>query len=271
MKDRINFMKISIDNETRQIYFENDVYEIGVSLLSFIHLDFDEDNSEHPYIHFFQTNKKTLDELQAQYGETILIYLYLDPLKSELYSNEKKFNLLRTIQSPIMRFGRKYADFELPKKNVMVEFQSVEVSKGNWHLLEIYDAPDLSIVCYIEFIKLVQFDLNVRKCQNCRQYFIPKGDYDTRYCDRIPDGKKRTCQQMGAVKLYQEKVSKTPILNEYRKIYRRFHARQRNGTITPEQFKVWATKATSIRDTAMRDGVTVEQFIEKIDGISIKI
>lgn len=262
-------MKVSIDNDTRQIYFENEAHEIGVSLLSFIHLDSNESNNEHPYIRFFQTNKKMLDKLQAQYGETILVCLYLDSLKSELYSMGNKLNSLKTIRPPVMRLGHIYANFELPKKNLTVQYQAVEISKSEWHLLEVYDALDLSVVCYIEFIKMVQFGLSVRKCENCRQYFIPKGDYDTKYCDRIPKGEKRTCQQIGAVKLYQKKLSQNPILNEYRKIYRRFHARKRNGIITLEQFKEWGKESLKIRDEAMRDNLTVEQFIEKINGISI--
>jgi len=104
---------------------------------------------------------------------------------------------------------------------------------------------------------------------NCKGFFIPKGEYDVKYCDRIPKGETRTCQQVGAIKAFKSKVADNPILTEYNKIYRRFHSRKRNGTITPEQFKIWTKESAKVRDKAVRDSLTLDQFIAEIDDISI--
>lgn len=50
----------------------------------------------------------------------------------------------------------------------------------------------------LEFTKLLEHQVRFRKCGRCERYFILKGNYDTRYCNRIAEGTNRTCQDLAA-------------------------------------------------------------------------
>ena len=54
---------------------------------------------------------------------------------------------------------------------------------------EVYHSSEVEAACYVEFMKLVQYNLSICKCNNCGLYFILKGDYDTKYCSADRSGK----------------------------------------------------------------------------------
>ena len=274
---------IYIDNNSKTIGFNEQISnDIGASLLSFIKLKWNSDNSEHPYIKHFPNDKETLVDAQSCYGNAIIECLYVAPYYQPDY--ESKLDVPSQKPNEFHRGGllpmqnmrsllavervceRGFNDILIDLK---MRFEAIKISNGETRLYEVYTVYNVLEVCCIEFMKMVQFNLCVRICDNCKHFFIPKGEYNVRYCDRIPQGETRTCQQIGAVKTFKSKVADNPILTEYNKIYRRFHSRKRYGIIKPEQFKAWTKKAVQIRDTAIKDGLTVEQFQAEIDGISI--
>lgn len=230
-------------------------------------------SSEHPYIKKLPDNKNTLAKLQARYMDMVEKCLYLPfyqrGVKTEIriVRGEGTIGDVNRYVSAVSHLY--YSDFNAPDISVSLQYRAVETQRGESRLLEIYTIPDTETVCYIEFMKMVQFGLNVRSCHNCGAFFISKGDYDTKYCDRKPTGEEHTCQQIGAVKAYQAKVADNPVLAEYGKLYRRYHSRKRNGIITPEQFTAWTKQTVKIRDKAVRGNSQLEQFREEIDGISI--
>jgi len=264
----------SVDNANKQIRFHQEDefkevvgagYDIGLSLLSFIEPNFNAKDKKHPYIKHFKTDKKMLTELQAKYRQAVSECLDLDvPVESSA-----KYIRMKNVDEP-----KKYAptlrflhyDYNALDDSAKIQYKVLPVSHSLM-VCEVCPAPDLATLCYVEFMKMVQFNLSVRKCQNCGMYFMPKGEYDTKYCDRKPDGANRTCQQIGAVKAYQDRVADNPILSAYHKIYRRFHSRKRHGMITPEQFEEWAKRAKKERDTAIQEDITAEDFQDRMNTI----
>ena len=269
--------EIYIDSTNKTIRFEDsNQYEIGLALLSFIELDLNTKSSEHPYLKYYNTDKeKTLAELQAWCREAVIDCLYAKYYQKNLKAAEKPTRIgkgsMKTGRDEILPPVRHlyYSEFVNLDKSITMRYKVEEISDEKNILLEVYSAPDLSTVCFIEFMKMVQFGINIRLCHNCRRFFISKGEYDTKYCDRTPEGEERTCAQIGAVNAFKTKLKENPLLAEYTKIYRRFHARKRNGIITSEQFNVWKGCAAKIRDTAISENMTVEEFIKEIDSISI--
>ena len=81
---------------------------------------------------------------------------------------------------------------------------------------------------YLEFSKLLEEGVQFHKCGRCGRYFLSKGDYHEQYCDRILPGEGRTCQQLTAQEVYQNKLKENDgqnALNIYQKYYKRYFAR----------------------------------------------
>jgi hypothetical protein len=120
----------------------------------------------------------------------------------------------------------------------------------------------------LELMKMIQMGIMVRRCANCGRYFVIKGDYGTKYCDRIPVGQKRTCQGIGSLNEYKLKVKNSDLLSAYTRAYNRIYNRKKmQGTVSQIQFDAWVKSATTMRDNA-RDGKISESeaikwFIEQ--------
>lgn len=89
----------------------------------------------------------------------------------------------------------------------------------------------------LEFTKLLEHQVRFRKCGRCGRYFIMKGNYDTRYCDRIAEGTNRTCQDLAAQENYQKKNVDNHAVHIYSKYYKRYSARVSVKQIREDDFK----------------------------------
>lgn len=114
-----------------------------------------------------------------------------------------------------------------------------------------YECLAIEEYLIIEFRKMIELDLKVKKCKKCGKYFVLKGDYSTDYCDRISAGEKFTCKRIAAINARKSKISSNPILKEYEKAYKRKYAQVSNKRLKPEEFRLWVDEATSRRKTAL--------------------
>ncbi|MCL2843522.1 MAG: DUF6076 domain-containing protein [Oscillospiraceae bacterium] len=288
-------IEMQIDNENRKITLAGKTDDIGAALLSFVEMDIDNIDDDHPYIKSFSTAREALIEIQNQYKN--LVQKILLSMKKPIYAprdknidreaaiaedmrmqpsvklylrnrpDQKQTGWVGAMPDEVVTLGLR--DFDASGVKISLEYRPKKIGE-QFSLVEVYTVSDLATICYLEFMRMAQLGILVRKCKNCARYFILKGEYDTKYCDLPPLGNaKRTCRQIGATNLFKEKVAESPVLSEYNKIYRRFHSRKRNGIITPDQFKTWTTQAKEIRDKAVADNWTVEQLKAEIDTISI--
>ena len=127
-------------------------------------------------------------------------------------------------------------------------------------------ASKISSLLYIEFMKMIQNNVSVSVCENCGKYFIPKGNYDMKYCEREVNGEK-VCQKIGAVITFKKKVRKNPIYGEYEKVYKRFYARKRKGLVSQSQFNDWLKKASKLKKDALKGILSTDDFIQLISDI----
>jgi len=112
--------------------------------------------------------------------------------------------------------------------------------------VQIYDAYEVNSFADMIYLELYQMILNniaVKKCEWCGKYFVLKGNYGTKYCSRIPRGKKQTCQHLGSTRDFNVRVKKSDAQKEYLKAYKRMHARISYGMMTKAEFKKWNMKA----------------------------
>lgn len=134
-------------------------------------------------------------------------------------------------------------------------------------LNEEYIASDISSLLYLEFMKMLQYNVFVRKCENCGRLFAVRGNYNKKYCDRRIEGTSKTCQEIGATNSFKNKMLKDPIIGEYQSAYKRLYARKRTGKITKEELDMQIKKATLLRDKAVAGSVELQGYLDQITKI----
>ncbi len=132
---------------------------------------------------------------------------------------------------------------------------------------ENYLASDISSLLYIEFMKMLQFNICVVKCENCGRLFAVKGNYNKKYCDRIIEAIGKSCQEVGATNSFKRKMQDNPIIGEYQKAYKRIYARKRTGKISQSELTKQIKKATALRDKAIAHKITEKEFLDQIRTI----
>jgi hypothetical protein len=116
------------------------------------------------------------------------------------------------------------------------------LKQQNIQLYDAYEVNSFADIVYLELYQMLLNNIAVKKCEWCGKYFVLKGDYGTKYCSRIPKGKKQTCQHLGSTRDFN-KVKKSEANIEYGKAYKRMHARIKYGMLSKEDFKKWNMKA----------------------------
>ena len=141
--------------------------------------------------------------------------------------------------------------------------QKIKMTEG----FEVYDVESIA---YLEFFKMLEYNLIARKCHNCGRYFIFKGNYDNKYCSRKYYSN-RTCQQIGADKDYTERVRNSPVWKAQKRAYKRMHARFKNGYLTETQFNNWNKKSVFYHDYSINNPEIEQAFIAWCDDKSTNI
>lgn len=94
-----------------------------------------------------------------------------------------------------------------------------------------YDGRFNSVYTIKSFFSLLLFEMahiidegvNIVKCRNCGQYFVPLKRSDTRYCNYpSPENPEKTCKEIGAQKAWANKEKTDDVTREYRKVYMRY-------------------------------------------------
>lgn len=187
-----------------------------------------------------------LVRLQKEYTEAVNACLMKQNEKAYFNPLEKYFN---------------YAN----KLNGMAEI--VYTVSDNFTLHEEYIASDISSLLYLEFMKMLQYNVFVRKCENCGRLFAARGNHNKKYCDRTIEGTIKTCQEVGATNSFKNKMLKDPIIGEYQRAYKRLYARKRTGKITNEELDQKIKKATLLRDKAVAGSLLLKDYIDQITKI----
>lgn len=131
------------------------------------------------------------------------------------------------------------------------------------HFINIeYEFRTTADILELEFTKMLEQDVRFRKCKRCGRYFIMKGNYDTKYCDRVMPGETQTCQTLAAQENYRKKVAGDAALPIYSKYYKRYAARVRAGKITEDDLRKWKYKAMTKRDECSNGQITPEELTE---------
>ena len=129
-----------------------------------------------------------------------------------------------------------------------------------------YSCRSLEEMLFLEFEKMLELDMQIKKCKNCGRYFILKGNYQTEYCGRVPEGESQNCQMLGATAKYAQKVKDSPALALFNRAYKRYHARVKAGSVKPDAFKKWKYEAVVMRDKCLDGEMAMDEFERWING-----
>jgi hypothetical protein len=127
-------------------------------------------------------------------------------------------------------------------------------------VVELYEPDTIDDLFRLEFIKMLERNIFIKKCKNCGQFFIPERRIDAEYCERIYGDGKRKCSEIGAMLRYERKVAGNPVLEAYSKAYKRLNSRTRAKKMTPGEFLNWSEQARKMRDECVAGNLPLDEF-----------
>ena len=106
----------------------------------------------------------------------------------------------------------------------------------------------------------------IRVCKSCGKYFAVTGYSNSEYCNRLFKDGDRTCKEVGAVRVLQNKISTDPVHKAYSRAYKTRFARIKYRRITQVEFYAWSAEARVMRDKCLAGNISLEQFQAWLDG-----
>ena len=174
------------------------------------------------------------------------------------------------VQGMIDRINTKIPDDDIHRefaKRYGITVDDLESYLSHPRFLNIrYEFRSVADILELEFSKILEQNIRFRKCKRCGKYFIMKGNYDTRYCDRIAPGEKRKCQDIAAQENYKQRNAGNEALPIYSKYYKRYAARVRVNQIKESDFKKWKYAAITKRNECYDGKITTEKFIQWLES-----
>lgn len=129
----------------------------------------------------------------------------------------------------------------------------------NCHIIE--------AACFISILELIKNNTPIYICKNCGNYFIPSSKKNTLYCNNIYEHGK-TCQEIGAMITYNEKLKKDEINSLYRKtLSAKKMLANRNPDIPMylEKYEKWKNEANEFKKDIKLGKKTEEEFKKWIE------
>ena len=119
-------------------------------------------------------------------------------------------------------------------------------------IYEVYSVKYLQAFLKMDFMKAIMHGHTIRRCKNCKQFFLLTKGYKTDYCDRPIEGKPhRTCRNQGAKNKAKEKAANNPVIRSYTNAYQRITADKQRGNISVEDWENAKRKIIDLKDMAI--------------------
>ena len=151
-------------------------------------------------------------------------------------------------------------EFDFPEDNLR------EILRTPVQMIREYEFHRVSDILSMEFSRMLETGVRMRKCKRCGKYFLMKGYYDTQYCSRIAPGETRKCQELAAQENYKRKAENNPALDIYSKYYRRYSARVKVNQIKPDAFRKWKYAAISKRNDCVDGKISVQELTDWMEA-----
>lgn len=120
----------------------------------------------------------------------------------------------------------------------------------------------IETACFISILELIKNNTPIYICKNCGKYFIPSSKKNTLYCNNVFEHN-RTCQEIGAINTYNEKLKKDEVNSLYRKtLSAKKMLANRNPDIPMylEKYEQWKKEANEFKKDIKQGKRTEDEF-----------
>ena len=133
-----------------------------------------------------------------------------------------------------------------------------------------YKCTTLEQFLQISFFTCLTQNLNIKKCENCKRYFITYQRSDEKYCSRIsPQDKNKTCKQYSNSENWKKNINSNEELKLYRRIYMSKQMKSRRNPddlFLKSDFETWKKNAHNKRASYVNGEITKEDFIQWLNN-----
>ena len=128
-----------------------------------------------------------------------------------------------------------------------------------------YCADDIRTLVYLEYEYMCTQGYAIRRCDNCGRWFLPYSVVAL-YCDRIVDGRGKSCKEIAAAEKYNRKVNSDAAKKLYTRLNNNYQMRCAR---TPELYPTrereqWQRMAKTMMKEVTSGTLSYEDFAEAI-------
>ena len=132
---------------------------------------------------------------------------------------------------------------------------------------EQYFCNDVASLLYVEFNKMVVFDRQVKRCENCGLFFKLQGLRSARYCTRPADDKGNSCRLVCTNRNYKKKTSADQNYKIYRATLKRLNIRKNKDLISPEEYDTLKEKIAELRRDVQSGVLSDGDYKTQMDSV----
>lgn len=124
---------------------------------------------------------------------------------------------------------------------------------------------DLQSFLFYDFFNGIKKNYIPNECKQCGSFFLIHAGKYFSYCDKpLENEPDKTCRDVGARRRYDDKCKNDPIWQTYNRAYKAHYARYMKKKMTVSQFEEWSRFASELRDKALAEKMTFEQYYADI-------
>ena len=269
------YIKLNITNDKKNIFLtENDFIIVCKKIFEKRKKILIKYQSEFKKLINFTNNLSNLDYLSDfSIADRFYIYKYANDDYMDMSLELSIFITLLYDIEPLKDFNPHLfyhvkSSFEENAKTIAEKLKSSHQKYDNDLFLSFcFNCHTIESACFITLLELIKNDTPIYVCKNCGKYFIPSSKKNTLYCDNIYEHNK-TCQEIGAMITYNEKLKKDEVNALYRKtLSAKKMLANRNPDIPMylEKYENWKEEANKFKQDIKSSLKTEEQFKQWIE------
>lgn len=262
------YINLNITNDKKNIFLtENDFIIVCKNIFEKRKKILIKYQSEFKKLINFINNLSNLDYLNDfSIADRFYIYKYADYDYIDLYLELSQFITLSYDIEPIKTLTPSslcHAKNSLEENAKIIAKKLKSDSKkydNDIYLSFSFNCHTIETACFITLLELIKNDTPIYVCKNCGKYFIPSSKKNTLYCNNIYEHGK-TCQEIGAMITYNDKLKKDEVTALYRKtLSAKKMLANRNPDIPMylEKYEKWKEEANKFKQD-IKDGKKAEE------------
>ena len=157
----------------------------------------------------FQTSTKPASEMLMQDLATD----YINAINRNVEGALKIIRLFLTKDRTLGNFFAYHTSVYLQSCDVRLVYLDNKFTK-------IYSVPNFLALAIWDIANIMEYEVAIKRCANCRKLFVPLNRSDTKYCSATaPQDNSKTCQEYGAYSAWLNKTKDDEVYGIYRKKY----------------------------------------------------